>query len=171
MSNTKTTKSGGNLGNLHISSHLNNAPGGIHIRGVCCQVCRVCGWVGWILWRISWGEFQDEMFHRFTSTKPISGFEMAIRGYHSHFPEMVVLGTSKELLLTDGNEGSLSCFFFRICLQLACFEIITWLFKTTYLQIFLIHSSNLTNPILFVLKSCLQRYYNVTTVFLHWELH
>ena len=34
------------------SRHLNNAPGGIHIRGVCCQVCgpgvleRSVGWAG-----------------------------------------------------------------------------------------------------------------------------
>lgn len=54
---------------------------------------------------------------------------------------------------------------FHICWQLTCFEIIT------FLQIFLIHSSNLTNPLLFVLKSYLECSYNVTTVLLYCELH
>ena len=58
---------------------------------------------------------------------------------------------------------------FHICWQLTCFEIITWLFKTKSLQIFLINSSILTNTTLFVLKSYLECSYNVATALLYCE--
>ena len=118
------------------SRHLNNAPGGIHIRGVCCQVCGPGVLeagprprpgmlaIRWVVIGIEHGEifFQDEtvspiFLNPFQSISTLinQGVETAISGYHSHNSPTEIrrfFGTSKELLLTDGNEGSLSRSFF-----------------------------------------------------------